>query len=68
MGGPVRIFADASVSGRRRILVAFNSFSLGWRASFHRPGRILSVKARSASSFSSGESTREALPSATTER
>ena len=31
MGGPVRTLADTSVSGRHRMLVAFNSWSFGWR-------------------------------------
>jgi len=57
-----------SVSGKRRILVAFNSFSFGCRASFHRPGRIVSVNARSAANFSPASSTIAALPRATTDR
>ena len=64
----MRTFADASVIGRRRIEVALSSFADGSRTSSQRPGRIRSLNATSAASFSVRSVTGSAWPRRTTER
>ncbi len=55
MGGPERVFADASSMSIARSFVPLSSFSSGRRASSHRPGRTWFVIAANAALRSSDD-------------
>ena len=67
LGGPLRALTEASLIGRARIEVAFNSFASGLRTSSQRPGTSLLVRASSAARRSAAAIAAN-LPSNITER